>query len=72
MYQKKECSFNMIFRLFMYDRFIERLAISEYKDNFILKGGFYLSILFGVENRMTMDIDASITKIDFNEENIKI
>ena len=33
----------------MYDRFIERLSVSEYKDNFILKGGFYLSTLFGVE-----------------------
>ena len=40
---KKEISFNTILRLYMYDRFIERLAMSEYKDNFILKGGFYLS-----------------------------
>jgi len=55
----------------MYDRFIERLAISKYKDNFILKGGFYLSALFGVENRATMDIDTSMTNAAFNEENIK-
>ena len=44
----------------MYDRFIERLSISNYKDNFILKGGFYLTTLFGIENRMTMDIDIAI------------
>lgn len=43
----------------MYDRFIERLSVSKYKDNFILKGGFYLSTLFGVENRTTMDIDTA-------------
>lgn len=37
----------------MYDRFVERLSKSEYKDNFILKGGFYLSKLFGLDNRST-------------------
>ena len=44
----------------MYDRFVERLSVSKYKDNFILKGGFYLSKLFGIDNRSTMDIDAAI------------
>lgn len=69
--KNKNVSFNTIFRLYMYDRFIQRLAVSKYKDKFILKGGFYLSTLFDVENRMTMDIDAAITKTVFSEENIK-
>jgi predicted nucleotidyltransferase component of viral defense system len=68
---KKNVDFNTVFRLYMYDRFIERLAVSEYKDNFILKGGFYLSTLFGIENRATLDIDTAITKATFNEENIR-
>ncbi len=68
---KKNVDFNTVFRLYMYDRFIERLAASEHKDNFIIKGGFYLSTLFGVENRATMDIDASITEATFNESNIR-
>ena len=54
----------------MYDRFIERLSVSKYKDNFILKGGFYLSTLFGVENRTTMDIDTAFRNANFNEETI--
>jgi len=54
----------------MYDRFIERLSVSKYKDNFILKGGFYLSTLFGVENRTTMDIDIAFRNANFNEETI--
>ena len=69
--KKKNVDFNTVFRLYMYDRFIERLAISKYKDNFIIKGGFYLSILFGVENRATMDIDAAITNASFDVGNIK-
>ena len=55
----------------MYDRFIERLAISDYKDIFILKGGFYLSTLFGLENRTTKDIDAAIKDANFTKENIE-
>ncbi|MEA5017561.1 MAG: nucleotidyl transferase AbiEii/AbiGii toxin family protein [Erysipelotrichaceae bacterium] len=69
--KKKNVDFNTVFRLYMYDRFIERLAISKYKDNFIIKGGFYLSVLFGVENRATMDIDTAITNASFDVGNIK-
>ena len=54
----------------MYDRFVERLSKSKYKDNFILKGGFYLSKLFRLDNRSTMDIDTAIRKAEFTEENI--
>ena len=68
--KEKQVDFNTIFRLYMYDRFIERLSVSKYKDNFILKGGFYLSTLFGVENRTTMDIDTAFRNANFNEETI--
>ena len=67
---KKNVDFNTLLRLYMYDRFIERLSVSKYKDNFILKGGFYLSTLFGVENRSTMDIDTAFRNANFNEETI--
>jgi len=68
--KEKNVDFNTLLRLYMYDRFIERLAVSKYKDNFILKGGFYLSTLFGVENRTTMDIDAAFKNANFDEETI--
>ena len=58
--KEKNADFNTLLRLYMYDRFIERLSVSKYKDNFILKGGFYLSTLFGVENGTTMDIDTAL------------
>ena len=54
----------------MYDRFLERLSVSKYKDNFILKGGFYLSTLFGVESRNTMDIDIAFRNANYNEKAI--
>lgn len=68
--KEKNIDFNTLLRLYMYDRFLERLSLSKYKDNFILKGGFYLSTLFGVENRSTMDIDAAFRGANFTKENI--
>ena len=66
----KDVDFNTLLRLYMYDRFIERLSVSKRKDNFILNGGFYLSTLFGVENRTTMDIDTDFRNAKFNEKTI--
>ena len=68
--RKKNVDFNSAMRFYMYDRFVERLSKSKYKDNFILKGGFYLSKLFGLDNRSTMDIDTAIRKTEFTEENL--
>lgn len=68
---KRNLDFNTLLRLYMYDRFIERLAVSKYRDNFILKGGFYLSTLFGLESRSTKDIDTAIKDANFTKENVE-
>lgn len=38
--KEKNTDFNTLLRLYMYDRFLERLSVSKYKDNFILKDGY--------------------------------
>ncbi len=68
--KEKNMNFNSLLRLYMYDRFLERLSKSKYRDNFVLKGGFYLSTLFGIENRATVDIDTSFRNANFDEETI--
>lgn len=68
--KEKNVDFNTLLRLYMYDRFLERLSKSKYRDNFVLKGGFYLSTLFGVENRATMDIDTAFRNASFDKETI--
>ena len=65
--KEKNVDFNILLRLYMYDGFLERLSKSKYKNNFILKGGFYLSTLFGIENRATMDIDTAFKNADLDE-----
>lgn len=68
--KEKNVDFNSVMRFYMYDRFVERLSKSKYRDNFILKGGFYLSNLFGIDNRSTMDIDTAIRNAVFTEKNL--
>ena len=68
--KEKNTDFNTLLRLHMYDRFLERLSVSKYKDNFILKDGFYLSTLFGVESGNTMDIDIVFRNANYNEKAI--
>lgn len=66
--RERNVDFNTLLRLYMYDRFIERLSVSNYKKNFILKGGFYLSTLLGVEQRSTMDIDIAFQHATFSKD----
>ena len=47
-------------RIYMMERFLERVANSEYKDNFIIKDGMLVTAMVGVALRSTMDIDTSI------------
>lgn len=69
-FKEKNVDFNTLLRLYMYDRFLERLSKSKYRDNFVLKGEFYLSTLFRVENRAAMDIDTTFRNASFDEETI--
>ena len=57
-----------VYRRFMFERFLERISVSKYKENFVLKGGLLLSAIFGIENRSTRDIDVSIKGIDISKE----
>lgn len=43
-----------LMRIYMMERFLERLAQSEYRDNFIIKGGILVTAMIGVAHRSTM------------------
>ena len=55
---------------FMLERVLERISVSKYQDNFILKGGLLLAIMFGIENRTTKDMDTTIKGIDISKNKI--
>lgn len=55
---------------FMFEALLKRISKSKYKDKFILKGGFLLSSIFGVNLRSTMDLDTTIKGLPLDRETI--
>lgn len=53
---------------FMFERILERISLSKYQENFILKGGLLLSAVFGIDNRTTKDMDTTIKGLNISKE----
>ena len=45
---------------YMMEQLLARLAASTYKDRVIIKGGFLIASMIGVDLRTTQDLDATI------------
>lgn len=69
--EKKNLKSQEVLQIYFFERFLERLSKSKYKNNFIIKGGFLISSLIGIENRTTMDMDSTVKGIALKEERIK-
>ena len=61
----------ILLRIYMMERLLERISVSGYRDNFILKGGILVSSLVGVDMRTTMDIDTTIRALPLTQEKAK-
>ena len=69
--EKKNLKSQEVLQIYFFERFLERLSKSKYKNNFVIKGGFLISSLIGIENRTTMDMDTTVKGIALKEEKIK-
>jgi predicted nucleotidyltransferase component of viral defense system len=58
--KSKNVEAEIILRNFMLERLLERISVSKYKNNFILKGGILITAMVGIVARTTMDLDATI------------
>ncbi len=58
--KKNYADAQILLRNYMMERFLERVSLSAYCDNFILKGGMLVAAMVGIDSRSTMDLDASI------------
>lgn len=65
---KYDLNYYEILQRYMFERVLERISVSKYQDNFILKGGLLLSAMFGIDNRVTKDMDTTITGIDVSKD----
>ena len=55
----------------MFERFLDRLSKSEYKDKFVIKGGMLISALVGLNTRATMDLDTTLRKLELTEKKVR-
>lgn len=61
----------VLMRLYMMERFLERVSVSKYRENIIVKGGVLITSLLGVSLRSTMDIDTTIQYFTLSPEKTK-
>jgi predicted nucleotidyltransferase component of viral defense system len=62
---------NIIMRNYMMERLLERISLSAYKENFILKGGVLIASILGTSSRTTMDLDLTLINYVVQEKSIK-
>lgn len=57
----------IMLRIYLMERLLERVSLSRYRDNFVLKGGLLVSSLVGVDMRSTMDVDTIVKSLPLNK-----
>lgn len=62
----------ILIRNYGMERFLERVSLSRYKDNFVLKGGMLVSAIVGLDHRATMDIDTTVRNMSLSVEDAKV
>lgn len=67
---KKNLRPQEVLQMFLFERVLERLANSNYRNNFILKGGLLISSMLGISERTTIDMDTTVRGISMEEEEI--
>lgn len=68
---EKNISAQLFLQNYVLERLLERISLSQFKRNFILKGGFLISAIVGLSTRATMDLDTTIKGFDLTHKSIR-
>jgi predicted nucleotidyltransferase component of viral defense system len=71
MAKQKNIPAQVILQNFMFERLLVRLAASEFKDKFVMKGGMLVAAIVGLDNRATMDLDTTLKGLPLTPEAIR-
>ncbi len=61
----------VVMQNFMFEHLLERISASEYRDKFVIKGGFLISSLVGLDTRSTMDLDTTLRNCKLSEDEVR-
>lgn len=59
-----------VLQMFLFERILDRLSVSKYRNNFILKGGLLISSMIGIGERTTMDMDTTVRGLPMEENTL--
>ena len=69
--KEKHISAQLVLQNYLLERFLERVSVSKYQSNFIIKGGFLIASMVGLDSRSTRDMDATIKRFPVRENTIQ-
>lgn len=67
---ENKVSAQLVMQNYMLERLLQRISLSSFSDKLILKGGFLISAIVGIDQRTTMDMDTTIKNYPVTIETI--
>ena len=64
--KKKGVPAQQVQQQYLLEEILKAIALSQYKDSFILKGGYLIGQIIGLDKRTTMDLDVTLKGISLN------
>lgn len=65
--KKNQIAAQVVLQNYMFERFLERLSVSEYREKFVIKGGMLIAAIVGLDTRSTMDLDTTLNNLPLSE-----
>ena len=69
--RKKQIPAQQVQQHYLIEQLLRLIAKSKYKNSFIVKGGYLIGSLIGVDKRTTMDLDITLKNVTLNENHLE-
>ncbi|MDD3401841.1 MAG: nucleotidyl transferase AbiEii/AbiGii toxin family protein [Hespellia sp.] len=69
--KSKSIAAQVVLQNYMFECFLARLSMSEYREKFVVKGGMLIAAIVGLDTRSTMDLDTTLRNLPLTEEKIR-
>lgn len=69
--KQKNVAAQVVLQNYMFERFLDRLSRSDYKNKFVLKGGMLIASLVGLDTRSTMDLDMTLRNLSLTADDVR-
>lgn len=67
----KSIAAQVVLQNYMFECFLSRLSMSEYREKFVVKGGILIAAIVGLDTRSTMDLDTTLRNLPLTEKKIR-